>query len=381
MGRLRIFLIIAILIVVVAIVVVVVLPSLNPAPAPVAQDNPDAPLVQPEEEAVVQVNETPLPTATPIVFVDLVVAVQEIPRGMVIPPNAIQLRPWPQSVAPYNGVTNMDDIVGKRARTDIFREQPILSNMVVDDLTGAARVGSDAAAVLPEDLVAVSIPMDRLTAIAYAPQDGDRVDLIISLLFVDLDEDFQSILPNNITLFRIGDDGRIELLDAIVGRPDSTSIGSVVLGPSERQRPRMVTQRTIQDALVVHVGNFPYDGRFIGIPPTPTPVPDENAEGEEGTPPPPTPLPPRPDIITLGVTPQEAVVITWMIEARLPITLALRSASSTSRTATTEVTLDYIMGQYGITLPGKRPFGIEPAIRSIRQLIAGNEISLSDSGG
>ena len=378
MGRLRIFLIIAILIIVVAIVVVVVLPGLGGGTQVAQQPTPDpnAPIINEVQEDPAA---TPLPTATPIVFVDIVVAVQEIPRGMVIPPNAIQLRPWPQSVAPFNGVTNIDDVIGKRARTDIFREQPILSNMVVDDLTGAARVGSDAAAVLPEDLVAVAIPMDRLTGIAYAPQDGDRVDLIISLLFVDMDEDFQSILPNSLRLFRVTDEG-IELLEPIEGRPDSTSLGSVIVAPSERQRPRLVTQRTVQDALVVHVGNFPYDGRFIGVPPTPTPVPSDNAEGENGTPPPPTPLPPRPDIITLGVTPQEAVVITWMIEARLPITLALRSASATARTATTEVTLDYVMGQYGITLPGKRPFSIEPAIRSIRQLVTDGLISLSDGG-
>ncbi|MBK8031937.1 MAG: flagella basal body P-ring formation protein FlgA [Anaerolineae bacterium] len=378
MGRLRIFLIIAILIIVVAIVVVVVLPGLGGGTQVAQQPTPDpnAPIINEVQEDPAA---TPLPTATPIVFVDIVVAVQEIPRGMVIPPNAIQLRPWPQSVAPFNGVTNIDDVIGKRARTDIFREQPILSNMVVDDLTGAARVGSDAAAVLPEDLVAVAIPMDRLTGIAYAPQDGDRVDLIISLLFVDMDEDFQSILPNSLRLFRVTDEG-IELLEPIEGRPDSTSLGSVIVAPSERQRPRLVTQRTVQDALVVHVGNFPYDGRFIGVPPTPTPVPSDNAEGENGTPPPPTPLPPRPDIITLGVTPQEAVVITWMIEARIPITLALRSASATARTATTEVTLDYVMGQYGITLPGKRPFSIEPAIRSIRQLVTDGLISLSDGG-
>jgi len=304
-----------------------------------------------------------------------VVAVQEIPRGMVIPANAIAVRPWPQSAQPVGGIALPEDVIGKRARTDIFREQPILTNMVVDDLTSAARVGSDAAAVLPEDLVAVSIPMDRLTSIAYAPQDGDRVDLIISFLFVELDEDFQTILPNNVTLFRITEEG-IELTQAIVGRPDSSSLGAIIVGPSERQRPRLVSQRAIQDALVVHVGNFPYDGRFIGVPPTPTPVPRDDEEGD-GTPVPPTPLPPRPDIITLGVSPQEAVVITWLIEARVPINLALRSASSTTRVATTEVSLDYIMGQYGITLPGKRPYGIEPAIRSIRQLMTDGLISLT----
>lgn len=372
MGRLRIFLIAAILIVLVALVVLVVLPQVQ-QPAPTTQND------QGDTQPVVQQPEsTPLPTATPIIFVDLVIAVQELPRGIIIPPNAVAIRPWPQDAAPFNGVSNLEDVIGKRARTDIFREQPILSNMVVEDLTGAAHVGSDAAAVLPDGLRAVSIPVDRLTSIAYAPQDGDRVDLIISLLFVDVDEAFQSIVPNKITLFRISDEG-IQLLEGIEGRVDSTSLGPVIVGPSERQRPRLVSQMTIQDALIIHMGNFPIDGRFIGVPPTPTPVPVEGQEGQGGTPPPPTPTPPRPDIVTLGVTPQEAVVLTWLIEAKVPVTLALRSASDTARTATTEVTLDYMMGQYGITLPGKRPFTIEPAIRSIRQLIASEEIQLSDS--
>ncbi|MBI1256294.1 MAG: hypothetical protein GC204_02375 [Chloroflexi bacterium] len=374
MGRMRLFLIIAIVVVVVALVVVFVLPQLNPPPPAVVDNTGDT-------QAVVQAPEsTPLPTATPIIFVDLVIAVQELPRGIIIPPNAVAIKPWPQDAAPFNGVSNIEDVIGKRARTDIFREQPILSNMVVDDLTGAAHVGSDAAAILPDGLRAVSIPVDRITSIAYAPQDGDRVDLIISVLFVDVDEAFQSIVPNTLTLFKITDAG-IQLQTGITGRVDSTSLGPVIVGPSERQRPRLVTQMTIQDALIVHMGNFPNDGRFIGVPPTPTPVPVEGQDTQNGTPPPPTPTPPRPDIVTLGVTPQEAVVLTWLIEAKVPVTLALRSASDTARAATSEVTLDYLMGQYGISLPGKRPFSIEPAIRSIRQLEAGDQIQLSDSTG
>jgi pilus assembly protein CpaB len=365
----RVVLILLILVALVAVVVVVVLPGLQPAPTPTTTDNNDRVVQQP--------NATPLPTATPMVFVDLVIAVQDISRGQVIPPNAIDIRPWPEQSAPFNGVTNPDDVIGKIARTDIFREQPLLTNMVVDNLTSLARVGSDAAAVLPNGLVAVSLPMDRLTSVAYAVQDGDRVDVIISMLFVDVDEAFQSIVPNRITLFRITEEGDINFLEAIEGRPDSTTLGPVIVGPSERQRPRLITQRTIQDALVVHVGNFPPDGRFIGEPPTPTPVPVEEEAAGAGTPPPPTPTPSRPDIITLGVTPQDAVVLTHFIEAKIPVTLALRSATDVSRTFTDAVTLDYIMNTFGIPLPGKTEYAIEPAIRSIRQLIAGDEISLA----
>jgi Flp pilus assembly protein CpaB len=367
----RLLIVFAILIVLVAVVVAFLLPQLSgQGQQPAAPGQPVVQQQQPREA---------LPTATPLQLVEIAIAVQDLPRGFRIPPNAITLAPYPADLAPFNAITDLEEVIGKIARTDIFREQPILSNLIVEDLTAIADVGSDAAAILPSNLVAVALPIDRITSVAYAIQDGDRVDLIMSMLFVDVDEIFQSIVPNRITLFNVSEDGTINFLEGIEGRPDTTTFGPVIIGPSERQRPRLVTQRTIQDAFVVHVGNFPIGGRFIGVPPTPTPVPVEEEETGRGTPPPPTATPERPDIITLGVPPQEAVVITWAVEARIPITLALRSATDTSRIPTDPVTMDYIMNEYNITLPVKRNYALEPAIRSIRQLVAGDEISLAEA--
>ena len=373
MGRLRTILIVLILLILIVVAVIFLLPNLT--------GGGGQPTTQPGDAT----NEPPpvvnnLPTPTPQQFVDLVIAIQELPRGIPIPPNAVELRRWPLEAAPFNGITNLEDVVGKIARTDIFREQPILTNMVVDDLTNLARVGSDAAAVLPSGLVAIAVPMDRLTSVAYGIQDGDRVDIVLSMLFVDVDEEFGTLLPNRVTLISTDPEtGEIILTTAIEGRIDPLGFANAVVGPSERQRPRLVTQRTIQDALVVHVGEFPPDGRFIGVPPTPTPGADDSAEGggDGGATPVPTPTLARPNIVTLGVTPQDAVVITYAIEARLPLTFLLRSASDTSRVPTDPVTLDYIMTEFNIQLPGRRPYSIEPAIRSIRQLVVENQVQFS----
>lgn len=318
-----------------------------------------------------------LPTPTPIEFTEIVTAIQELPRGFRIPANAVRLSPWPLVSAPVSSLTSLEDVIGKIARTRIFREQPILSTMVTDDFTSLAEVGSDAAAVLPSGLVGIAIPIDRQTSVAYAIQDGDRVDIMLSMLFVDVDDAFQTIAPNTITLFNITDSG-IQFSDPFPGRPDVISLGPAIIGPSERQRPRLVTQRTIQDALVIHVGTFPLDGKFLGQPPTPTPVQDDEEDTSTRGTPVPSPTPARPDIVTLGVTPQEAVVLAWAVEAKLPVTLALRAATDTSRTTTQDVNLDYILSTYNIEPPVKRQYTIEPAIRSIRQLIAGDQISLAE---
>lgn len=378
-GRLLILVGLIILLIVI-VVVVVVLPTMN-QPAPITTDGGTTVAVQQPEDIV--------PTATPIPFVRVVIALQNLPRGYRFPTsieelaNVVDYFPWPESAVPFNALREdqggLEKVLGQVARTDIFREQPLLSTLLVPDLVGIANVGSDLGAVLPNDRVAVTIPINRVTSVGYGIQDGDHVDVIISMLFVDVDEVFQSIQPNNITLFSIKENGDIEFVEAVQGRPDVTSLGPAIIGPSERQRPRLVTQRTIQDALVMHVGDFPLDGDYIGVPPTPTPIPQEETEdgGGGGTPPPPpTPVPP-PDIVTLGVTPQYSVVLVWAIEAKLPLTLALRSATDTSRVPTQPVTLDFIMNEFRIDLPGRRDYTIEPAIRSIRQLLAGDEISLN----
>ncbi len=370
------------LVVLAIVIIVLVLPTINQQPVQTVTDGtPLGQQVEPGE-----------PTATPQSYSPVVVAVQTLPRGYRFPttveeilaqdPPAVVESEWPVTdqfpeVLTF-AISDLEQLEGKIARTDILRGQPILDTMLVDNLTELADVGSDLAAVIPTGLVGVAVPMDRLTSVAYGVQDGDHVDVMISLLFVDVDEAFQSISPNTITLFAITEEG-IAFSDTFQGRPDVTSLGPAIIGPSERQRPRLVTQRAIQDALVIHVGTFPIDGRFLGVPPTPTPVPAESEEeGGQGTPPPPpTPIP-RPDIITLAVTPQDAAVLTWVVEARLPLTFAVRATNDTSRLNTTAVTLDYIMSTFRIDLPGKRPFTIEPAIRSIRQLIIADEIGFGD---
>ncbi len=377
----RLLILIGLIVLLAIIAVVVIIPALNPPAPAVVTDNTNT--TQPD------VNATQAPTPTPIPLVKVVQALQNLPRGYRFPntipelENIVGYATLPEETVPFNAIKEQDGglekVLGKIARTDVFREQPILSTYLVTDLTSLAAVGSDAAAVLPADRVAVSLPMDRITSVAYGLQDGDHVDVIISMLFIDVDEVFQSITPNLVTLFTKTDAG-IELKQGIGGRIDQSSIGTVIVGPAERQRPRLVTQRTIQDALVVHVGEFPLNGRYLGELPTPTPVPatEEASGGGSNTTPQPsaTPVPP-PNIVTLGVTPQYAVVLVWAIDAKLPVTLALRSVNDRSTQQTAPVTLDYMMQEFRIEVPARRDYSIEPAVRSIRQLVTGDIIDLA----
>lgn len=358
-----------------------------------------------EAEATEEVGLTATPEPSAVPTADVLVAVQQLPRGLKIPPGAVDVRPWPVNAVPANAIVVPEgvdpqviiqqEVIGQIVRSDIAIEQPVLSTLLVPDLTQIAAEGSDAAAVLPQGLVGIPIPMNRLSGVAYAIQDGDRVDVILSFVLVDVDEEFQSILPNQVLPAFFGqftEEGSRTTADIqgvpCVGVNPNEEIGPCTLGrietvppgelanvvPSEPQRPRLVSQRSIESALVIHVGEFPLDGQFLIPSPTaarPTAVPtavegEEGAEGaeqQEQQPPTVTPTPTVPDIVTLGVTPQDAVVLAWALNSGVDIKLALRSARDVPQVPTTSVTLQYMIETYNITVPPSLPYSLEPSIR------------------
>ncbi|MBC8171733.1 MAG: hypothetical protein H7X77_08670 [Anaerolineae bacterium] len=375
-GRVRLLLIVAVLIILIGVAAAVLL---GQRPVVTVTATPGAGTTVAQSTSRPEAGVTQAPAITEIPTLEIVVAIQPIGRGNLINPDMVTLYEWPEEFAPRNALFNLDDVVGKIARTDIVREQPILAGMITENLSGLGAVGSDAAAVLPAGTRMVSIPIDRLTTGAYAIQPGDRVDAIISLLFVDIDEEFQSILPNQLNIFTITAEGDIKILAPLDGRsstlPFSGQVLNVIASPAEDPRPRLTTQMTIQDALVVYMGNFPADGRLFSVgAPTPAPEPDvvptedPAANRRDGTAVP-TPVPLRPDIISLAVSPQDSVVMAYYVEAKIPVTFALRPANETGTVQTQPVTLEYVMRTYNIVVPTKLPYSIEPAIRSIRQLV------------
>lgn len=389
-SRLRLLIVLALIIIVVGVGAALILPRLTQnqgAATPAATTSANSNGSQPSA--------TSFPTPTPFQTVPLIVAVQNINRGQVITADLVDFREWPAQYAQQTAITNPDDVIGKIARVDIFREQPILFSLVTENLSELGAVGSDAGALLPQGRRMVAVPIDRLTSIGYALQPGDRVDLIISLLFVDVDPESQSMTPNNIILLSVVVDDQsrqISPVFAFDGRvenrtfpPPLGTTGSITQ-PREQQRPRLVTQMTVQDALVMYTGTFPRDGRIFGNAQAATPLPVPTAAGTPSanqrpagaSAEVPTPTPAPPDIVALAVSPQEAVILTYFIESKIPITFALRPANEVGTQNVAQVNLEYIMNQYRIALPRRLDYTIEPAIRNIRQLIAGETIELRE---
>ncbi len=233
------------------------------------------------------------PIATPVVdTVNVVVLTQSVSRGGLMEPDVLSLVPIQRDLFIQGMFSDINEVEGSLAKFDLDSGIPLTKSMLVSSADQLSAAGSIAALSIPRGMVAVSLPVSRLSSVSYAPQSGDHVNVIVSMLLADLDPDFQSKLPN-VAGVAIAPgtqaEGGPEYLTAQVsaGGELGSAVGKaeVIPGlgqtvysvPSEFQRPRLVSQYLLQDVMVLKMGDFPYEGL-----PAPTPVPPEGEQPAEG---------------------------------------------------------------------------------------------------
>ena len=301
---------------------------------------------------------TPTPAG---VMVDIIIVQQPVSRGTVLTEGVLAKIPYPQS-AMVEGLfyTDIQQVLGKRAKFDLQQGTPLVQNLLSSNT-----VGSISSMQVPKGMVAVTVPIDRFTSVAYALQEGDHVNVIGAISLVDLDANFQSKLPNKIALvappqtITSGGSASTTTINSITAKIDPALQGRAELDatlnqpiyviPSEEQRARLISQTVIQNAIVLGVGDLskPVESSVAA----PTPVGGAAATA--------TPAPPKPTYITLIVSPQDAETLNFMVIAKTGITLALRNSQDDSKPTLDAVTLQYLMDQYNIPYPAKLPYGLE----------------------
>lgn len=314
---------------------------------------------------------------------EIVIAAQDIARGAEIPADGVIVSPYPAEYLVETMLTDPEQVIGHRARMEIARGVPITLNMITEEAGDLLGAGSDAAIAIPQGFTGITIPMDRLSGVAFALRDGDKVDVLISMLMIDIDPDFQTPLPN-VTSLLIGPDGTLQVAvggDNVTVEPGNVTIsdeqplpqGKIVIDettglqfyvrqPNETpQRPRLVTQRLIANATVLHVGTFPIlDESLVAAPAVPEEGVGAPAPGQEVV----VPQVIFPDVVTLIVSPQDALALNWAVTAGADLVLTLKNPDDPSDDETDSVTLQFLIDNYDISVPTKLGFGIEPALEA-----------------
>lgn len=327
-------------------------------------------------------------TETPIPTTKVVAVTQRVTRGETISADKLDLVDYQADLVLPIMYTDVNEVVGKMARYTMDPYTVVTSALITD--SPDTEQGSDDALFISPGMVAISIPITRLSSVSYAPQRGDHVNVIVTMLFVDMDPTWQTKLPNwtgNVIgpgSGGISDSAGLlprEALTTLLSQPyrgvseqgrqegQTGTEDTFYILPSEPQRPRLVSQTLIQNVIVLQMGNFLTPAEKAQLeatqpPATPTPEPGTE-EQQQQVPPTATPIPAPPDVITLIVTPQDAVTLNYLIYGGAELTLVLRNPRDAEVPATEAVTLSYLLDQYNIPIPVKLPYGFEPAVTAL----------------
>jgi pilus assembly protein CpaB len=312
----------------------------------------------------------PEPTVPQLTMAEVYIAKQPIPQGVTITEDVLttmKIPPENVMVVMFE-VNEKSAILGKIAKQTIDQGVQITESMVIDSSSAVPITGPKWATSIPPGMTAMSIPASRLSLAARSVTDGAHVNINGCFQFVDIDIPFQTMLPNStaslsstgflpdtLTALTLGVDsakggpqGRVEL-DPSLQQPYY-----LVPNNNDRmQRPRMVCQMLLQDVVVMKVGNFNRaEAGSSPVAPAATPAP---AAANQQQPQPQS----ADDIITLIVTPQDSITLTYLMYADAQITMTLRNPSDQARQATEAATLQFLLSQYNIPVPAKLPYSMD----------------------
>lgn len=314
-------------------------------------------------------NGAPVQAATVQVFI----AGQNIPQGEPITDDVLSTISIPQEnvVSVMYTADQRSELVGKVARYPIDQGVVITRSMVSDGTVAAG--GPEWASQIPQGMTAISIPTSRLESVAFGVRDGAHVDVNACFLFIDVDPSYQTELPNEVALLiapnteitsQTGESNvsatgiTLSVSDSlgVQGRTEVESAfqqGMYVI-PSEAQRPRLVCQMVLQNVSVLKLGTF-------ALPQTQV-VSEQPADPEAAQVAPPQEIP---DVLTLIVTPQDSVTLSYLIYGGAKLTMTLRNVLDDSRVATEAATLQFLLSQYNIPVPAKLPYAMQPRIDAL----------------
>jgi Flp pilus assembly protein CpaB len=269
---------------------------------------------------------TAAPTEGPQVERDeVVVAVQPIAEDEPVE-GRLELREVPVESIPQGALRSLDGTSGMLAAGPIPQGTVVHPDLLISpqERMAEAQLGN----LVEPGFVAVALPINELSSVSYGVQPDDHVDVLMTFYFLDVDQDLQ--------------------MDEPICPPVCAGAEGEAGAMLTEQHPRLTAQLTLQDLRVLGVGRWRYK-------PQPTEEERERAEqeGEE-----PVATQP-PQYITVMLTPQDALVLKLAREQGASIDLAVRAAEDAQQFSTQQVTLDYIMARFGVSLPPKQPYRIQ----------------------
>ncbi len=242
-------------------------------------------------------------TPTRVVLKPVVMAVKDIPEKTYFTDTNVktllQVKQWPQDVVPLRALNKPEEAIGKLNSAPVYQGEPLVASA----LTGVTEGKTGLSVDLPRGMVAITISITDVGAVAGAILPGDHVDLL------------WAYTPAVATTTESS-------------APAKPGAPAVAAGSVASLGPQPIVQTILKDVQVLAVG---------GTTNTPQSKAGGTAKSATG------------GNVTFLLSHQDAQVVKWIAENG-KVDLALRRFDDRAIVDTEQVSLDYITSRYKISL-------------------------------
>ncbi len=264
------------------------------------------------------------PETTPITTEEVVIAAQPIEEGQPTE-GRLAMKAVDVNIIPGGALRSLDGTTGLLTKIRIDQGTIVTAAMLEtkEEQMARGQVGQ----LVEPGYVAMAFPISELSSVSYGVQPNDLVDILVTFVFVDLDTETQSKEPLCPPICPAAEGGQASA--------------------AADQIPRLAAQLTLQKVRVLGVGRWTYHGRRRL---SQVSKPEATQPATAGEP---------PQYITLMFPPQDALVLKLAREHKASIDLAVRAKDDTQDFATQQVTLEYMLTRFGVSVPAKHEYTIE----------------------
>lgn len=110
-----------------------------------------------------------------IELTEVVVAVSAIPNHVKVTSAMVTIKSLPTEAVNIDAARSLDEVVGFITKSEIYNDEQVLKSRLSS--------GTDQESLsykIPENMRAISIPMNEISGVAGYPEKGDKIDIIVT---------------------------------------------------------------------------------------------------------------------------------------------------------------------------------------------------------
>ena len=159
--------------------------------------------------------------------VGIAVAVVDLPVGTQINPNQVAISAWPKDLYPKDSFADLNSVVGRVARRDFMRGEPIVASKLVP----MDKSGGLLSLIVPEGKRAFTVRVNEVVGVGGFIVPDTRVDVIVTMVPPGSTEKISKIVLENVHVLAAG-----QIVEQKENKPITVNTVTLSVTPEEAEK-------------------------------------------------------------------------------------------------------------------------------------------------